>query len=160
GARRAVSAVLLVEPSRTQASIIRGYLQKLGFQDVVTVDTAQKALEAFRTAPPRVVISTMQLPDVTGTQLVRQMRAETAAAAVALVLISSATGSHEADLSGQGSAVRLVKPFDLGRLARALVAAGVAVPQNPLRVLIVDDSATARAQARRVLTALGFGQFA
>lgn len=153
------TSVLLVEPSRTQATIIRGYLQKLGFPDVPTVNSAEKALEAVRNTPPQIVICTMQLPDMTGMQLVQQMRAEKATAGTAFVLITSEADAHGADLSGQSNTARLVKPFDLARLAQALVAAGSAVPQNPLRVLIVDDSSAARAHARRVLTTLGFGHF-
>src|SRR5262249_31935919 len=39
------ATVLLVEPSRSQAVIIRGYLQKLGFHDVPTAPSGQTALD-------------------------------------------------------------------------------------------------------------------
>ncbi len=45
--------VLLVEPSRTQAGIFRGYLKELGFADVVTAASGTKALELRARPRPR-----------------------------------------------------------------------------------------------------------
>src|SRR5439155_13382449 len=70
------TTVLLVEPSRSQAVIIRSYLQKLGPHDVSTVPSGHAALESARSAPPNVVISAMHLADMSGIQLAQKMRAE------------------------------------------------------------------------------------
>ena len=50
-------AILLVEPSRSQAVIIRAYLQKLGFKDVVTAPSGKEALECARKTPPWAVVA-------------------------------------------------------------------------------------------------------
>src|SRR5262249_35470198 len=165
--------VLLVEPSRSQAVIIRGYLQTLGFRNIPTTSSGQKALEIARNAPPRVVISAMHLADMTGVQLAQQMRAEEPLSSTGFVLITSQADVQEASLPGQaGSAVRLPKPFDLDHPAGALAAAtggpqrqtgpaspGVGQAGKPdLRVLVVDDSAAARSHIRNVLAGLGLRQ--
>jgi CheY-like chemotaxis protein/tRNA A-37 threonylcarbamoyl transferase component Bud32 len=164
--RPARTTVLLVEPSRTQAVVIRGYLQKLGFHDIPTATSGQKALEIARATPPGVVISAMHLTDMTGLQLAQAVRAEEPLSSTGFVLITSEADAPEANLLSQaGHAVRLPKPFDVEHLAQALAAAtGGAVRQtlssvpNPwgrLRVLIVDDSAAARSHIRGVLAGLG-----
>jgi CheY-like chemotaxis protein len=160
------TTVLLVEPSRSQAVIIRGYLQKLGFQDVATVPSGQKALETARALPPRVVISAMHLADMTGVQLAQRMRAEEQFRSTGLILITSQADAEEVHLpGGAGATVRLPKPFDQGQLARALAEATGTAPApgrtaapeaiDKLRVLVVDDSAAARVHVRSVLAGLG-----
>jgi serine/threonine protein kinase len=147
--------VLLVEPSRSQAVIIRGYLQKLGFAEFPTAPSGQKALELARAAPPGVIVSAMHLADMTGVQLAQKVRAEADLAATGFVLITSQSEVLEADaLSQAGALVRLHKPFDTDHLGQA-----IAVATNARRrVLVVDDSATARRHVRSVLAGLGLSQ--
>lgn len=158
------TAVLLVEPSRSQAVIIRGYLQKLGFPNVATAPSGEKALELLRAAPPQVVISAMHLSDMTGVQLVQKMRAEERLAGLSFVLITSQDDAQKADFSNQaGNTVRLHKPFGLEQLGQALSAAigsNARQVRNDVRVLVVDDSAAARAHIRAVLTELGVRRIA
>jgi two-component system chemotaxis response regulator CheY len=150
-----------VEPSRSQAVIIRGYLQKLGFQNVTTAPSGEKALEIARSTPLRVVISAMHLADMTGVQLAQKLRAERLLAPIGFILITSQSDVREANLPGEGDdVVRLSKPFDQDRLAQALVAAtgGPAASPAPwagARVLVVDDSVAARVHLRGVLAGLG-----
>src|SRR5262249_41621673 len=106
--------VLLVEPSRSQAAILRGSLQKIGSPESPTAPSGQKDLEIARSAPPRVVISAMHLADMTGVQLAQKMRAEEALASTGFILITSQADAEEANLLGPaGQVVRLPKPFDL-----------------------------------------------
>jgi two-component system chemotaxis response regulator CheY len=149
--------VLLVEPSRSQAVIIRGYLQKLGFPDVPTASSGQQALESARAAPPRVVISAMHLADMTGLQLEQKLRVEESLSLTGFILITSQADAREANsLSQVGNIVRLPKPFDLDHLAQALSVA--TSRSSDLRVLVVDDSAAARSHIRGVLAGLGLHQ--
>lgn len=159
--------VLLVEPSRSQAVIIRSYLQKLGFSNIPTAPSGQKALEHARTAPPRVVLSAMHLADMTGVQLAQKMRAEGSLSATGFILITSQADTQEASLLSQADhAIRLPKPFDLEQLAQALTTATGSSPRRAFpardlcRVLVVDDSAAARVHIRSVLAGLGLRHFA
>jgi serine/threonine protein kinase len=164
-ASRSMTA-LLVEPSRSQAVIIRNYLQGLGYNEISTLPTGEKALESARQAPPRVVVSTMQLNDMTGLELARRMRAEPSLAGVGFVLVSSESDAAQLQALGQlGPISRLTKPFTAEQLAQALKAAtdnaSRSTPgENPgaagrIRILVVDDSAAARSHIRRVLASAG-----
>jgi serine/threonine protein kinase len=148
--------VLLVEPSRSQAVIIRGYLQKLGFHDVPTAPSGQKALELARAASPGVIVSAMHLADMTGVQLAQQVWAEKRLAATGFVLITSQTEVGQASSPGHAAdLVRLPKPFDADHLAQALAAATRRKAEGGWRVLVADDSAAARSHVRSVLAGLG-----
>jgi serine/threonine-protein kinase len=166
----ASATILLVEPSRVQAGIIRKYLQEIGFQEITSTSSGQKALEIVRNSPAQVVISAMHLADMTGIQLAQMMRAQEPVSPSGFVLITSQADAEQTNLSSQAShAIRLPKPFDLDQLAQALVAA-TSTPSlsekgtdpdalGRLRVLVVDDSAPARVHIRSVLEELGLTQF-
>jgi serine/threonine protein kinase len=164
-ARSSVSA-LLVEPSRSQAVIIRTYLQGLGYSEITILPSGQKALEAAGDAPPSVVVSAMHLKDMTGLELARRMRAERSLSAVGFVLISSESDAQElGSLSQSSHLIRLTKPFTAEQLAKALAAAtekpstssqdAASNTAGKIRVLVVDDSDSARGHIRRVLNSAG-----
>jgi two-component system chemotaxis response regulator CheY len=165
------ASILLVEPSRTQAAIIRKYLQELGHGEITSTVSGQKAMELVRASLPRLVISALHLSDMTGVQLARQIRDERKAAAPGFVLISSeAESSDVGSLSKCGKAVLLHKPFTPAQLAEALKmvsgenqvekpATGESMNLGTLRVLIVDDSAPARLHIRNVLKGLCAAHF-
>jgi two-component system chemotaxis response regulator CheY len=154
--------VVLVEPSRAQSAIIRKYLQSQGISSVVAVVSGAEALQAVRLDRPDAIISALHLSDMTGVQLAKQVR-EACQPAPGFVLISSEAESVDAGtLSQCGRAVLLQKPFTAERLVETLkMAAGEPAPspsrvaRGRLRVLIVDDSAAARAHIRSVLEGLG-----
>jgi serine/threonine protein kinase len=157
---------LLVEPSRSQAVIIRNYLQGLGYSEISTLPSGQKALEMARTAPPSVVLSAMHLNDMTGVELARRLRGDEKLADIGFVLISSEADAQEfRSLSLTGHFIHLTKPFSAEQLAEALRAATGTSPRStqipkpeteePIRILVVDDSSAARGHIRRVLAAAG-----
>lgn len=163
-------SALVVEPSRVQASIIKGYLQEHGFEVVGSVSNGKDAISAVHADRPQAVISAMHLPDINGIQLAEQIRAEIRVDAPGFVLITS-----EGDDAGSGElkllnrVQTLAKPFTASQLIESLnqvTGVSVALPPPPpkvdrsqLRVLIVDDSGTARMRVRMVLQELGFQQF-
>ncbi len=159
--------VLLVEPSRTQAGIIRRYLNANDISDVITAGNGQEALNAVRSNRPDAVLCSMHLTDMTGIDLAKHVRAELKQP-VAFVLISSESESKEAGaLNKSGLVALLHKPFTPEQLMQAL---HIALPPKPaaqtstkergkLRVLIVDDSATSRLNIRNVLQTLSFTHF-
>jgi CheY-like chemotaxis protein len=171
----AAPSVLLVEPSRTQAGIIRRYLQSLELTNVVSVTTGADALNAFQSHRPDVVITAMHLNDMKGTELANRIRADKSAAAPGFVLISSESEGKEAEALGHsGHAALLHKPFTADSLMSALklacpafanlktMSASTYVAPTPLtparrpcHVLLVDDSAAARFHIRNVLASLG-----
>lgn len=157
-------SVYLVEPSATQARLVEQMLLRAGASRVDVFASQEATLAALREARPAVVVSSLYLPDGTGTALVAAMRAEEGLETVPFVLISSETRPQVLDPVRQsGACCILEKPFDDERLARALRAVlsfdshheVLSLDVETLRVLLVDDSPMARRHIRRMLESLG-----
>jgi two-component system chemotaxis response regulator CheY len=159
-------SILLVEPSSTQRHIIEQQFEKLGIRFIDTATTGEAALADMRQNRPDVVISSLYLPDMTGTDLLFQMRDDEALVEIAFMLISSETRLSMLDPIRQAGAVAILpKPFDAADLQTALDATldYIETPQvdlqnietEMLQVLIVDDSSMSRRHLRRLLEAIG-----
>jgi serine/threonine protein kinase len=156
---------LLVEQSRLQTRVISSQMAELGIEMIRTAATGQEAWEAMLSQCPDVVVCSMHLPDMTGAELVRRMRNDAKMSDAAFVLISSETDYEYLEPVRQsGTAAILPKPFDLPALRQALMAAVDFSPHavkahnlrmTGLRMLIADDSRSARRHARLVLENLG-----
>lgn len=158
--------VVLVEPSRTQAGIIRTYLQGGGIGNIVTVASGEEAILRVRRDCPDALISSLHLSDMTGVELARRVRETGTSGALGFVLISSEADVHEAQaLATNDRAILVRKPFTPDGLLSALkTVSAVASPaatsrRASLLVLLVDDSSAARLHAREVLKGLGFVKF-
>lgn len=159
-------AVILVEPSQMQSNLVTRMLEHQGVRKVTTVDKASAALAMLKLERVNViVISSLYLPDLAGTELVTAMRADPDFETVPFILVSSETRPQVLDPVRQSGACSIVaKPFSEQQLSRALYAAAdylnppedldVAEIEN-LRVLLVDDSLSSRRHLRRLLTELG-----
>ena len=154
----------LVEPSATQARFIETQLHGLGLRQVRRYRTGQEALDAARHDRPDVVISALYLPDGSGAELFAALRA--LGDDIALILISSETQAQALESIRQLGVCAIVpKPFTGEQLAAALRATrdylrrddelALQLDVDSLRVLLVDDSPTARRYMRQVLENLG-----
>jgi len=160
-------SVLLVEPSHMQAGLVSRMLQHQGVRQVKVLERGDAALAALAEAGDHglVVISSLYLPDMLGTELVAAMREDEALEPVPFILVSSETRPQVLDLVRQSGACSIVaKPFNEQQLSRALYAAAdyLNPPEDcdmaeieDLRVLVVDDSAASRKHLRRLLKELG-----
>lgn len=159
-------SVVLVEPSHMQAALVRRMLEHQGVGRITAVETAAAALTALKGATEQtVVISSLYLPDLAGTELVTAMRAERALECIPFILVSSETRPQVLEPVRQSGACSIVtKPFNEQQLSRALYAAADylnppedldAADIESLRVLVVDDSLASRRHLRRLLEELG-----
>jgi len=160
-------SLLLVEPSHMQAGLVRRMLEHQGISHIKVLETAAAALAAMTETAPAglVVISSLYLPDMAGTELVAAMRADPDLESIPFILISSETRPQVLEPVRQSGACSIVsKPFTEQQLSRALYAAADYL--NPpadldvseiegLRVLLVDDSLASRHHLRRLLEELG-----
>lgn len=162
--------ILLVEPSSTQHRIIEDYLVQLGAGQPQWTNSGRGALEQMRAHPPDLVISAMHLPDMTGTELVQQMRRDDSLLDTAFMLVSSETGIRYLEPLRQAGVIAILpKPFTQEQLAKSLLSTLDYLQPDPLqlkqfapdelRVLIVDDSFTSRHIVRQMLERLGIEQF-
>lgn len=80
--------------------------------EVSTAIDGLKGLAAAQEAPPDIIVSDVMMPGLTGTDLVRQLRADPRTASIPIILISARAG-QEAAVAGldAGSDDYLVKPF-------------------------------------------------
>jgi two-component system, chemotaxis family, chemotaxis protein CheY len=163
--------ILLVEPSTTQHRIIEDYLLQLGAERPHWTDSGRTALERMRAHPPDLVISAMHLPDMTGTELVQQMRSDDTLMDTAFMLVSSETAIRYLEPLRQAGVIAILpKPFNLEQLSTSLLATLDYLHPDPLqlkqfspdelRVLIVDDSFTSRRIVRQMLERMGVEQLA
>lgn len=173
-------SVLIIEPSRVQASIIKGYLQDRSANVVGVCSNGADAMNAVLSMRPRAVVSSMYLSDTDGVELARRIRAQVTSDAPGFVLITSEADDHESSsLSKLSRVVQILKPFSADQLMEALSLVtgastsvvgggdGLAAPRIPsakktrhdLKVLIADDSGVARIHIKKVLEGLGFSQF-
>ena len=119
-----------------------------------------------RSAAPDLVISSLYLPDMTGTDLLHAMRDDDSLLESAFVLISSETRFRYLDPIRQAGAIAILpKPFSQDDLRLALQATldYIEVPElelkhidtETLQVLLVDDSRMSRNHIHRILEAMG-----
>lgn len=112
-------SLVLVEPSRTQAAIVRKLLESLGIKNVHTANSGQQALQLGREKQVEAFLSAMQLSDMTGVQLAEQARISLPD--VGIVVTSSADDAEQATAALQAKNVILLpKPFDGRKLVAAL----------------------------------------
>ncbi len=158
--------LLLVEPSPTQARIIRDHLVDVGLQHIEVVGTGADALQYMQQHIPDVVASAMYFPDMTGSDLIGTMRDDLRLRDVPFMLVSSETHPRNLEPVRQAGVMALLpKPFRVEDLTRALNASlEYLVPQElelddieveELRVLVVDDSRWSRRHIEQMLRQIG-----
>jgi two-component system chemotaxis response regulator CheY len=162
--------VMLVEPSSMQRKIVGNYLNNLGIHAISEIESGVDALSRMQAYPPDLVISSLYLPDMSGTDLVHAMRRDDALDDTAFMLISSETRFRYLDPIRQAGAIAILpKPFSQDELKIALnttldhldpetVQLDHYDPES-LEVLIVDDSPLSRKFVRRVLSSMGLERF-
>jgi two-component system chemotaxis response regulator CheY len=159
-------SILLIEPSAMQQKLILSHLTEAGATNLDGVENGEQALDFINKYPPDLIISAMYLPDMTATDLLTTIRGSDHLQDVHFMLISSETSFAALDPIRQAGVVAILpKPFEDADLRRALrTTVDYISPEEmdlenydiaDLKVLIVDDSSTARNHIRRVLTSLG-----
>jgi two-component system chemotaxis response regulator CheY len=163
--------VYLVEPSAVQAKVITTLLGQLDVRNVQRFATAGEMLARLTEAPPSLVISALYLADMQGTGLVQRLRNDPATEHTPFILISSETRPQVLDPVRQSGVCGILpKPFTETQLRTALRAtldyldADASLDVDPIeldaiKVLVVDDSPSARKFIRRVLENLGVRNF-
>jgi len=161
---------LVIEPSKVQAKIIQNHFQDALVDHIQIAHSGAQALEILSNNLPDLVVSSLYLPDMTGTELVISMRNDERLEKLPFMLISSETSFEQLDPIRQAGVVAILpKPFILDDLKRALyntldfinpdVSEVDDLDFNALQVLVVDDSALARKHIKRVLSNMGIHTF-
>lgn len=157
--------VLVVEPSRMQRKVITTALRKIGVSDIEEFESGTTALQRMQLITPDIVLSSMHLPDMTGTELVTEMRASATLQDITFLLVSSETHFRYLEPIRQSGAIAILpKPFTEPDLQRALTSTLDYIDSAQqddaeqfefLRVLIADDSRLSRKYVRQILESIG-----
>jgi serine/threonine-protein kinase len=160
--------IIVAEPSRTQAAIVRNYLQQLGAAAVHTTSSGQEALDLTRKNHAQVLVSALHLSDMTGVQLAQAVRADVGCRDAGFILLTSEEDAGEhTGLAAVDRAVLMYKPFDRDQLARSVGRATEKAPAQPqpaasatrrpadLVVVVVEPSRTQAGIVRGYLGQLG-----
>lgn len=158
-------SILIVEASITSARFIEDQLKLLEVRNIDYCDSGEKALAIMRAGAPDLVVSSMYLPDMTATQLVKSMRSDPQTENIPFMLVSTETSFSMLNPVRQAGIIAILpKPFSTEDLRKALIGTTkfLNADSNPepsdfedLKVLVVDDSDMARKHIIRVLNNLG-----
>ena len=165
--------IFVVEPSTAQAHFIELQLKKIGVKFASIFKDGTSAFNTMLRQIPDVIISAMHLPDMTGGELVAQMRTNESTSQIAFILVSSESNPRYLEPVRQnGSCAILGKPFTSEQIKKALhtsldylnpnndkLDVSTQIDLEEVKVLLVDDSRSARAFMRRVLENLGIHNF-
>lgn len=158
--------ILLVEPSDTQAKIIRSMLEESSVSSVEIVKSMTQAKHALSKHAADLVVSSMYLADGTGLEILEHIKNDKSLSSIPFMLVSSETSNAKLELFKQsGVAAILPKPFNLNNLERALNTSIELIDDEELnldsfdvaqvRVLLVDDSRLARNHIKSALQNMG-----
>jgi DNA-binding response OmpR family regulator len=108
--------VLIVEPDRRTAEMMRGMLEQDGYK-VVTVPTAEQALSILRTTVPVAFIAEVEGSDMSGQDLCLIIKRNERLQRVPVILLTRSAQPADYSASHQlGAVVCMAKPFQPERL--------------------------------------------
>jgi twitching motility two-component system response regulator PilH len=117
--------VLIIDDSPTEAHIIRGYLEKNGFE-VITADTAETGIQMAQEHQPDAILMDVVMPGMNGFQATRHLTKDATTSSIPVIILTT-KGAETDRVWGmrQGAMDYLVKPVEendlVGRLKAVMV---------------------------------------
>ena len=106
------SPILIVDDYSRMLRIIRGLLRQLGYQQVEEAADGASALEKLRQKPFGLVISDWNMEPMSGLELLREVRADPALAALPFIMVTAeARAAKIAEAPRAGVSGYIIKPF-------------------------------------------------
>ena len=113
-------SVLIVDDDFMVAQIHTRFVERSeGFRVIGTAATGEKALAEIERLAPDLVLLDIHLPDLTGIEVLRRLRAEGKETGVIMITAAREADSVRAALAG-GASSYLIKPFEYGDLVARL----------------------------------------
>jgi DNA-binding response OmpR family regulator len=66
--------ILIIDDSEQDLKIMKRFLKKAGYEDIITAATGNEGVEKARSEKPAMVVSDTILPDIDGFEVCRQIR--------------------------------------------------------------------------------------
>lgn len=115
--------VVVVDDTDVQAELFREYLSGKGYE-VYVASTGAQALQMVRDLRPDIVLLDLMLPDMSGSDVCAQLRADMRTQAIPVILCTANAITPEEKVKGfrQGADDYLVRPFELAELCARIEA--------------------------------------
>jgi len=105
--------ILLIDDDITGSKIVSTMLEQRGFH-VLTLNDSRKALDAVRTGKPELILLDLLMPDVSGIDVLKSIRAEVSPMDLPVVMLTSVDNSEDiANCLVLGANDYLTKPMDV-----------------------------------------------
>ena len=127
--------VVVVEDDRRSFDLLRVYLEEAGAR-VVSARDGGEGLDTVRRLSPAGVVLDILLPGIDGWEVLAQLKADPATAAIPVVVVSML--DERGHGFALGAAEYLVKPVGKDQLLAALYRVA-AIPERPHTVVAIDD---------------------
>jgi two-component system chemotaxis response regulator CheY len=112
--------VLTVDDSRTMREMVSVTLRGAGFE-VVQADDGVNALKVLQTAEVDVIITDLNMPNMDGLELVKELRAKPQFKGKPILFLTTRSGDEDkAKGRAAGATGWIVKPFDPQRLVQVV----------------------------------------
>ena len=143
-------SALVIEDDPAGAALLSDYLAEDGFA-VEVAATGEEGLERAEREPPTLICLDIRLAgELDGWDVLARLKADTATAAIPVVVCTAGNGRDEA--AALGVADFLAKPFSAAHLRETLARV---LPQSSGSILVVDDEPVVRALVRETLSGNG-----
>ena len=112
---------LVVDDFSTMRRILRNLLKELGFTNVDEAEDGQVALHKLRSQPYEFIVSDWNMPNMTGIELLRAVRADTQLRHLPFLMITAeAKRENIIEAAQAGASGYIVKPFTAATLEEKL----------------------------------------
>lgn len=117
----AATRVLIVDDMMTMRKIVAKACKDIGFTDITEAADGQKAWEIMQTSQFGLVISDWNMPNCTGIDLLKRVRADGRNKGIPFILLTAESESHQvAEAVKAGVDNYIVKPFTPDLLQKKL----------------------------------------
>src|SRR5512143_1048262 len=160
---RELRTILLVDSSASIIFYLAMLLRRLEYK-VVTARSGEDALRLMEEKIPSIVLTEIELPQMSGLQFLKHIKETARIRAVPVVVLTEETDpGTKATCTNMGCAAYLHKPVEPDVLYRTLQSVSESIPranirlQTSLKVVIGDDSAAGGAKRAEIATAISEG---
>lgn len=117
--------ILVVDDAEYSRSMALAMLRSIGFYTLSEADDGIVALKAIRTGDVNLVLLDVVMPNMTGLEVLREVRADTAIAHLKIILVTAAADAKTI-LAARHAETRadavIVKPFSVATLQQKILA--------------------------------------
>ena len=116
----AAPRILLAEDNETNIFVISGYLQKLGYEVIVTRNGVE-AIDRAREEIPDIILMDIQMPEMDGLEAMRHLRADAKLSTIPIIVLTAlAMPGDKARCMAAGANGYITKPVSLKSLVKAI----------------------------------------